>query len=33
MLFSGLLALSKLIDQKTSFAHLKVKLARWVQPA
>ncbi|EDM85051.1 hypothetical protein LMED105_05862 [Limnobacter sp. MED105] len=33
MLFSGLLALSKLIGQKTSFKQLKVKLARWVQPA
>lgn len=33
MLFSSLLALSKLIDQKTSSAQLKTKLARWVQPA
>jgi hypothetical protein len=35
MLFSGLLALSKLIGRKTSSssAQLKVKLARWVQPA
>lgn len=33
MLFSGLLALSKLIGKKTSSAQLKVKLARWVQPA
>lgn len=33
MLFNGLLDLSKLLGQNTSTAQLKVKLARWVQPA
>lgn len=33
MLFSRLLALSRLIGQEISTTQLKIKLARWVQPA